>query len=77
MKLTFLFDLIIHYNRYNQNSKIGQLEDHMYLQTYSFLFYFVRFLDPQLKKINVEFAGAMGANVKHEEGYLTGDLSQN
>ena len=49
----------------------------MYLQTYSFLFYFVRFLDPQLKKINVEFAGAMGANVKHEEGYLTGDLSQN
>ena len=49
----------------------------MYLQTYSFLFYFIRFLDPQLKKINVEFAGAMGANVKHEEGYLTGDLSQN
>ena len=39
--------------------------------------YFIRFLDPQLKKINVEFAGAMGANVKHEKGYLTGDLSQN
>ena len=72
--------LFHYYNQYNQNSKIGQLQDYMstsYSFPFSFFLFFFRFSDPQLKKINVEFAGVMGVNVKHEEGYLTGDLSQN